>query len=164
MSSGWQQVEAPPLPVLGEGDRARLVELIAQGEAVLASKQAAKGRMIGDWQSVETVYAVVNREAFMVWRGACQQWLDGVANQASHPYPLGEGRGRESQTAVLQGRPSPATAVAAPTEESVDEALLVGSISELALTALEAFLRQCARPQYAEAMAGVKMLRHWAKA
>jgi hypothetical protein len=82
---------------------------------VLATKQAGKGRMIGDWQSVETVYAVVEIEAFKAWRTACITWLQGL----------------------------PAT--------------------DDALTALEVFCRECARPQYPEALAGVKLLRQWAK-
>ena len=115
MSSGWQQVVAPPLPALGEEAREVLQGLIAQGEAVLTTKQAGKGRIMGDWQSVETVYAVVEVEAFKAWRTACIAWLQGVA--------------------------------------TTDEAL----------AALEVFCRECARPQYPEALAGVKLLRQWAK-
>jgi hypothetical protein len=115
MSSGWQQVEAPPLPVLGDEAMATLQALIAQGEAVLATKQAGKGRMIGDWQSVETVYAVVEIETFKAWRTACITWLQGLG--------------------------------------ACDDAL----------AALEVFCRECARPQYPEALAGVKLLRQWAK-
>jgi RHH-type proline utilization regulon transcriptional repressor/proline dehydrogenase/delta 1-pyrroline-5-carboxylate dehydrogenase len=44
---------------------------------------------------------------------------------ASHPLPSGEGRVRDSQVMVLEGRPSPATAVAASPEGRGDDALLV---------------------------------------
>jgi hypothetical protein len=49
--------------------------LVAQGEGVFQSKQKAPAKVIGDWQSTETLYAVVNRDAFDAWRLAVQGWI-----------------------------------------------------------------------------------------
>ena len=49
--------------------------LLNQGNAVFASKQKAPAKLIGDWQSTETLYAVVNRDAFDAWRLAVQGWI-----------------------------------------------------------------------------------------
>jgi hypothetical protein len=47
--------------------------LIAQGEAVLASKTQPKGNIVGDWQSTETVYAIVSTWTYF-WRGERLAW------------------------------------------------------------------------------------------
>ncbi len=50
--------------------------LLEQGDAVFATKQKAPAKVIGDWQSTETMYAVVDREAFDAWRTAVHQWIN----------------------------------------------------------------------------------------
>jgi hypothetical protein len=57
--------------------------LIAQGEAVLASKSQPRGNIVGDWQSTETVYALVDMDLFLAWREACLSWLAQVAGEGS---------------------------------------------------------------------------------
>ena len=49
--------------------------IIDQSDAVFATKQKAPAKVIGDWQSTETMYAVVDRQAFEAWRKAVHQWI-----------------------------------------------------------------------------------------
>lgn len=49
---------------------ALIESLIVQGEAVLATKKQPPSRVRGDWQSTETVYAVVEEVAFKAWQAA----------------------------------------------------------------------------------------------
>jgi hypothetical protein len=56
--------------------------LIEEGLAVLATKQKAPATVIGDWQSVETVYAVVAADAFATWQAKVLAYL-GFGPQAN---------------------------------------------------------------------------------
>jgi len=49
--------------------------ILIQSDGVFQSKQKAPAKVIGDWQSTETLYAVVHREAFNTWRLAVQAWI-----------------------------------------------------------------------------------------
>ena len=44
-------------------------------EQVQQSKQNPPAKVIGDWQSTETLYAVVDRPLFDAWRQHVQQWI-----------------------------------------------------------------------------------------
>ena len=63
-----------------------LTELIAQGEAVAETKQQPKTRIHGDWQSTETVYAVVDASAFMAWKEAVLDFLSETYGDTSQAY------------------------------------------------------------------------------
>ena len=71
-----------PVPLTAPQEAHRQA-LIAQGEAVLASKSQPKGNIVGDWQSTETVYALVDMDLFLAWREACLTWLADVAGEGS---------------------------------------------------------------------------------
>jgi hypothetical protein len=45
-----------------------LEQLVSQGERVVSSKTASPSRIIGDWQSTEILYAVVDKALFSAWR------------------------------------------------------------------------------------------------
>ena len=53
----------------------KLGVLIAEGEAVLASKCMPPAKLYGDWQVMETTYSVVQREPFIAWREQVLQWV-----------------------------------------------------------------------------------------
>ncbi len=50
-----------------------LEALMQEADAVAKTKQQAPSKIIGDWQSTETLYAVVDAEAFHVWRKNVKQ-------------------------------------------------------------------------------------------
>jgi hypothetical protein len=52
-----------------------LTEAIDLGLALTQTKQKPKSRIIADWQSTETLYAVVDAEMFEQWRKAVLAYL-----------------------------------------------------------------------------------------
>jgi hypothetical protein len=63
-----------------------LLALLQQGKAVLATKTMPPAKLHGDWQVMETVYSVVNRQAFQAWREAVLHWLNEVCGENSETY------------------------------------------------------------------------------
>jgi hypothetical protein len=53
-----------------------LIPLLLEADAVFATKQRSPATMIGDWQSIETVYAVVDAEQFRQWQNRCFAYLN----------------------------------------------------------------------------------------
>jgi hypothetical protein len=64
----------------------RLQALVNQGKQMLATKTMPPAKLRGDWQVMETVYSVVNREAFNTWRNTVLQWLSDVCTEDSETY------------------------------------------------------------------------------
>jgi hypothetical protein len=52
-----------------------LMPLLLEADAVFATKQRSPANMIGDWQSIETVYAVVDEVKFYAWQNQCFTYL-----------------------------------------------------------------------------------------
>lgn len=67
----------PPRPLTPQ-QQAEWDALVTEGEAVLATKTLPTSRIRGDWQSTETVYAVVQPQAFTAWRNRCLAFLASV--------------------------------------------------------------------------------------
>jgi hypothetical protein len=52
-----------------------LTTLIEEGLALTKTKQRPPARIIADWQSTETLYAVVDKQQFTQWRRAVLTYL-----------------------------------------------------------------------------------------
>jgi hypothetical protein len=61
-------------------------EAIEWGLLLSKTKGMPPSRFIADWQSVDTVYAVVQRDAFMAWRQAVLNYLENRHGLASDPW------------------------------------------------------------------------------
>jgi hypothetical protein len=59
-----------------------LSALLEEARLLSATKQAPPAKMIGDWQSTETLYAVVDSNAFADWRIHVQAFLNTYCEDA----------------------------------------------------------------------------------
>jgi hypothetical protein len=55
--------------------RAGLTSLLKEADRISSSKQQPSSKIIGDWQSTETMYSVVNRAQFNQWRENVNNFL-----------------------------------------------------------------------------------------
>lgn len=63
-----------------------LDSLLEQAVAVMATKQMPTAKLHGDWQVTETVYSVVDRDAFLAWRKHALAWLGNYLGEDSAAY------------------------------------------------------------------------------
>ena len=59
-----------------------LSTLLEEAREVGSTKQAPPAKMIGDWQSTETLYAVVDSNAFGDWRSHVQAFLTAYCEES----------------------------------------------------------------------------------
>lgn|GEM_PF-6491614 len=55
--------------------KAGLASLLKEADRISSSKQNPPSKLIGDWQSTETLYSVVNRAQFNQWRENVNNFL-----------------------------------------------------------------------------------------
>ncbi|MFM7389257.1 MAG: hypothetical protein ACKO34_01375 [Vampirovibrionales bacterium] len=83
-NEAWQEAYAPQLVIPTRYQT--LQTAIDDGLQLSKTKAMPPSRIIGDWQSIDTVYAVVDRPLFVQWRWAVLALLEAEEGLASDPW------------------------------------------------------------------------------